>query len=694
MGHLINPTRYRLGNSIFWANNWPAIKKTEYFLFYEIQQEMDQYFRNLFYNFRKFKAKKQRKGGHIILRKIRHPKLYYSHVNINFWGLNLDKMMVDVNIYDFFLDNYLTEALSSNSINKPDAPNIAKFFKKFNRYIGFEFFFKHKRVLQKMTKQQFSAVIKICRNKINLLEQIAINKLQSFIEIYTEFVRKSLFSVFNDKINIFNPTQSIFYQEKKALNRLSFSRRIKVIDKYWTRKYSHTLPETKTLLTFKNYFTSEFYSLVTPRGVQNPYKAKNERNQLATSAYFTYMQQYKLAKAKRYLALTSFSTRIKRKLERYLKKTSTGLEKPGHFFKSNINSEFRTFPKELASKTHTGLYDKDNLTLPEKKILGNKVPLFLLNFGKKVILLDNLSLHLAKWPSLLNFAKQLIDDLILLTRVKRVKAMVILNKLTNENYLSKFMKFLFFLDQNLKDNNDLCLFLSEAIVFIKHAKIYNRLQYKYIKTSIKKSANYWLKYDLDPFYQQYMKLKQLKNLYLNINFGIAPEVDKDHDVIDAKFIALYIKRLFKRNKFKVPDLQRTVYRSLSRLPYLDGFLVIFAGRFTRRESKIRRISKRGIIHFGAISKLIDYHTIGFAGKFGYCGIKIFLQYKAKWPIKDPKRKIEINNNQKALPMVLESHTNTNIITNPIILNPSSKRYTRLVQNLFSKNQIPYYYGKN
>jgi len=55
MGHLINPTRFRLGNSLFWANNWPVLNKNEYFQYYEIYQEITQYFKNLFYNFRKYR---------------------------------------------------------------------------------------------------------------------------------------------------------------------------------------------------------------------------------------------------------------------------------------------------------------------------------------------------------------------------------------------------------------------------------------------------------------------------------------------------------------------------------------------------------------------------------------------------------------------------------------------------------------
>lgn len=176
---------------------------------------------------------------------------------------------------------------------------------------------------------------------------------------------------------------------------------------------------------------------------------------------------------------------------------------------------------------------------------------------------------------------------------------------------------------------------------------------------------------------------------------MGPEKNADLDIIDAKFLTLYIKRLFKQRRFKVADLQRTMHRSLCKLPYLDGFVIIFAGRFTRRESKIYKVSKGGVFHYGAISKLIDYHTIGFTSKFGYCGIKVFLQYKANWPTIEQqrlKRTIDYKDPQpgQTIQTIIDPSTQNKLITTPISFKENSKRYIRLVQDLFSKNQIPYY----
>ena len=96
-----------------------------------------------------------------------------------------------------------------------------------------------------------------------------------------------------------------------------------------------------------------------------------------------------------------------------------------------------------------------------------------------------------------------------------------------------------------------------------------------------------------------------------------------------------------------------------------------------------------------MSKLIDYHTIGFAGKFGYCGVKVFLQYKPKWREIGVSPDFEALPEIKSLPIIKDFDTPSNVITNKIQITQGSKRYTRLVQNLFSKNQIPYYYhGKD
>jgi hypothetical protein len=696
MGHIINPIRYRLGNSIFWANNWPIKEKTRYFLSYEIHQEMDQYFKTLFHYFRKLKLKRRRKGGKKILRKFRHPKLYFSNVNVNLFGLNLDKIMVDVNIYDFFLDNYLEDVLSSET-NDSSTINLSKFLNKFNRYVGFEFFFRHKRILQKLTKNQFSAVLNVCRKKVEIFEQIAINKIQIFIEIYVEFIRRSLFSFYNDKKEIFNSTKTLFFKEKRLLSKLSYFKRIDLIHKYWTKKYNHLLLETGTLLTFPKYFTSEFYNLVTHKKQQNNKIQQKIRSDLAKKSYKRELDNFQTEyNFRNKLVALAFPERIVKKYQKEIQKTNTVLKRPGSY--RSGDSTYRTFPKEIQSYSHLDKYLGDNIRLHKNSLNPKKtIPINSYLFVEQFCTSENISflLYLKKWL-LTNNKEYLIENIDLL--IKNIQYLQI-NKIQIEKITKKILDYKFkiilktFIDtyKNLIPHSIFIFFQQ----FYKDILKFKALNYQYIKQTIKRSSTYYLKYNIDPFYEKYLEYKQLQNIYLNINVGIGPEEDTDHDVIDARFLTLYIKRLFKRNRFKVAELARTMQRSLSKLPYIDGFVIIFAGRFTRRESKIHKVTKKGVFHYGAISKLVDYHTIGFTSKFGYCGVKVFIQYKAKWPtIEEQRNKRSIFFEKKFQPSTFQTTkdtlTSNKLITNKIEINSSSKRYTRLVQKLFSQNQIPYY----
>nr|YP_010576282.1 ribosomal protein S3 [Thecamoeba quadrilineata]UZN43819.1 ribosomal protein S3 [Thecamoeba quadrilineata] len=693
MGHLINPIRYRLGNSIFWANNWPAKEKNRYFLSYEIHQEMDQYFKTLFHFFRKLKMKRRRKGGKKILRKIRHPKLYFSNVNVNLFGLNADQLMVDVNIYDFFLDNYLEDVLSSET-NDTSTTNLSKFLNKFNRYVGFEFFFRHKRILQKLTKNQFSAVLNVCRKKVEIFEQIAINKIQIFIEIYVEFIRRSLFSFYNDKKNIFNCSKSLFSKEKRLLSKLSFFKRIDLIHKYWTKKYNNIGLNSGSLLTFSKYFTSEFYNLATHKKQQNNTIQQKIRSDLAKKSYKIELDNFLTeTKFRNDLVSFVFPERVVNKYQKEIQKTNVVSTHPGSF-RSGDNT-YRTFPRELPVYNHLDKYLGDSMRfhkdLFQKK---NNLPVYSnsLKFIDDFCTTETITflLYLKKW--LITNNKEEITNIVnlLIKYIQQIQLEKTTKLILDPNFKLIFKQFLIIF-KNLIHIPFFSLFQQ----FYKDLLKFKALYYQYIKQTIKKNSTYFLKYNIDPFYEKYLEYKQLQNIYLNINVGIGPEEDTDHDVIDARFLTLYIKRLFKRNRFKVAELARTMQRSLSKLPYIDGFVIIFAGRFTRRESKIHKVTKKGVFHYGAISKLVDYHTIGFTSKFGYCGVKVFIQYKAKWPtIEEQRNKRSIFFEKKFQPSTFQTTkdtlTSNKLITNKIEINSSSKRYTRLVQKLFSQNQIPYY----
>lgn len=99
MGHLINPIQFRLGYSLFNNKNWPALNKEQYMLCYNIQKDFTDYFKTLF-GLRKRLVLKRRNRKRRIFTKVKHPRLIFSSCNINFFGFNLHRLLVDVSIFD------------------------------------------------------------------------------------------------------------------------------------------------------------------------------------------------------------------------------------------------------------------------------------------------------------------------------------------------------------------------------------------------------------------------------------------------------------------------------------------------------------------------------------------------------------------------------------------------------------------
>ena len=61
----------------------------------------------------------------------------------------------------------------------------------------------------------------------------------------------------------------------------------------------------------------------------------------------------------RNLAISSLNSRVQEKVEGAIRKTNTIITKPISFVKTNENSEFRSFPHEIPSRSHISKYDKD-----------------------------------------------------------------------------------------------------------------------------------------------------------------------------------------------------------------------------------------------------------------------------------------------------------------------------------------------
>jgi len=106
------------------------------------------------------------------------------------------------------------------------------------------------------------------------------------------------------------------------------------------------------------------------------------------------------------------------------------------------------------------------------------------------------------------------------------------------------------------------------------------------------------------------------------------------------------------------------------------------------------------LSFGNTSKMIDYQTIGFVGKFGYCGIKVYLQYKSSIPhYRDRNFNVKTEKQEKAENLILfnykrEPFTNKKVIQNHILLKDPSKRLKRLLQDTAMKSNVSFYNNDN
>ena len=129
-------------------------------------------------------------------------------------------------------------------------------------------------------------------------------------------------------------------------------------------------------------------------------------------------------------------------------------------------------------------------------------------------------------------------------------------------------------------------------------------------------------YKLDPFFQKYMKIQQIKSLQVNIKVDLGSK-----RMITAKFLSSWLKSLFKKGR-KLTYVLRTLDRFIKPANnYINAVSVLFAGRFTRSAYTTYKFYRFGRLNSGEITKQMDYSNIAFSTKFGMCGIKVKLQYK-------------------------------------------------------------------
>jgi len=188
MGHIIHPTRYRYGKTIYWANNWPAIEERRFMEFYGFQKELDQFFRSLFYYTRPVRLVSRRKNT--VYSRTRRPNIFYSHLNFNVFGFNLDKLVLDINIFDYFLESQIDSHLT------PFNQKYANFFKKFKSFFSLDFYLRYKNVFKRTSKSSYQALIIFRRNRFTFIEKIFREKTKIFFDFYCNLIKRSFFSFF------------------------------------------------------------------------------------------------------------------------------------------------------------------------------------------------------------------------------------------------------------------------------------------------------------------------------------------------------------------------------------------------------------------------------------------------------------------------------------------------------------------
>jgi hypothetical protein len=668
MGHIINPIRLRLGYSIFWQNNWPIYEKKRYIYFFGLYKELDQYFSTLFYTLKTpiyYDYLQEPFYGNISF-----PHLIYSNLQLNLLGFNSETLIVDVNIFDFFLQEYLTEFFSPLNQDK----KIISFIRNLRSFFKLNYFLKYSQIIKKITKKSFKAIIKKRRIRFIFIQKIFINKITKFLEIYSETIKRSLFSYIND-VNIIKDKELLYEDELFYLASMPFKLRKPLLEEYWKIKYQHIT--NNSLLTFIDYFTSVFYTEITSRNEQRlaliednrakkfiskiqPIIEKGEKGYLKEllneEFNLSMLQEDNSIQDYQNLLLNCFNERLtefylKRKKEKEQYNNNINIENPTlnhkYYFlqkinnTSNLNNDYRDEIKQSVLNLKT-LYKKNEFFYSNIHSKNEKKNNYFLTIYKKIF----------------NSSQKNLDLSVLFSN--------------NDNDTT-----LDFIDKKIKNLKSLFPIQKDKLKDVKN-KINN-----YIQQEIKNNPEKWFNYDIDPFYQKFILLKKFKNLILNININMGNS--RLH--ISASFLTSYIKRLFSKNH-PLWYVQRAIRRTLYKIKYLNGYLIIFSGRFTRAQYATYKLQTKGFLSFGNISKLIDFNTIGFTSIFGYCGIKVFLQYKNEWKILKKKTLTKINTYNDFINTNIFQDQKLNIISNP--LNKNTKKIKRIINSYITTPKIPYY----
>lgn len=200
MGHLINPIQFRLGYSLFYNKNWPALNTEQYMLCYNIQKDFTDYFKTLF-GLRKKLVLKRRNRKRRLFTHVKHPRLIFSSCNVNFFGLNLHRVLVDVSIFDMKFES------------RWDSLFTRKYFENFLFKFGQVF-----RTTKILSQPSFFINIKkallkkffiILNKQYNLINGTLLSQTSKWIKAYLAKIYQNFFGFFNDSAYLVNKRRTL-----------------------------------------------------------------------------------------------------------------------------------------------------------------------------------------------------------------------------------------------------------------------------------------------------------------------------------------------------------------------------------------------------------------------------------------------------------------------------------------------------
>ena len=259
MGHLINPTQFRLGHSVFSDRNWPALNKEQYMFCYGIQKDFTDYFKSIFL-FKKKLILKRKHRKRRFFTKNRNPRLLFSHCNVNFFGFNLNRVLVDVNIFDLRFESKWESLFDTKRFQK-FLFNFSQVFRTAKILRTPTFFIN----IKKETIKQFFAILNVQYHKINgtLLSQTT-----KWVKSYLSKIYQKFFSFFTDSAYLVNKRKTL-RQAKRYIKKRSAKAHIFITSKYKKRQKRGFL---------KNW--SKAFLLLSPISARFPskfFQAKNKK---------------------------------------------------------------------------------------------------------------------------------------------------------------------------------------------------------------------------------------------------------------------------------------------------------------------------------------------------------------------------------------------------------------------------------